>query len=146
MLVFATHSCCQISHRNEAVALIVRVEDCAKSSRGEIEPAALARAAPVTVSYDKAELVVAGRAQPSVGNEDRTATCLTETSWVADIDTDTAVLGAFVICRREPQLWDVWSGKLRTVEEVGEEVGLGRDSGEHGGCNDSEDGRELHSC
>jgi hypothetical protein len=33
---------------------------------------------------------------------------------------------------------------MHTVEEVGEEVGLSRDSGEHSGCDDSEAGDELH--
>jgi hypothetical protein len=82
------------THPDEPVALVVRVEHCAKSSRCEVKSTALARAVAVGAGHDQAELVVD---KASVGDEDGATTVLGQAARVGDVDADAAVHRAIVI-------------------------------------------------
>lgn len=82
------------THADEAVALIARVEHLAEACRGERVARALTATRAVAVGDHEAELVVVGRAEPGVRDEDGATPGLAEAARVADVDADAAVLRA----------------------------------------------------
>lgn len=82
------------THADEAVALIARVEHLAEACCGECVARALAATRAIAVRDHEAELVVGGRSEPGVRDEDGAASGLAQAARVADVDADAAVLRA----------------------------------------------------
>jgi hypothetical protein len=96
-------------YRDEAVALVVRVQNSAEAGRRKVVALGLARAGRVRIRLDEAELLVdytsvgdvdALRKWSSVRASKRRTTVthaapsLVQAAWVRDVDTDPAVLAA----------------------------------------------------